>query len=466
MMPPILSGLLVSSLAYLLTSNDRIVHLNHAGASPSPPKVLERVQAHYRLEQEMGGYVAGAIVADEVASVYSSVAALVQADSVDEIALVESATVAWTRLFYAFAQHIQDPDEDTQVQQSTTNADSKMIWISEAEYAANVVAICRWARTHSQWTVRMLPSARDAEGRSTGKVDIGRFSDVLQGRTEVNPAHIAMVCVTEIPTNSGIVNPVQEIGSLIMDYNKKQKASLSQDSLPSIWYLVDACQSVGQREVNVQRIHCHGLVATGRKYLRAPRGTGFLYCAQHVANRIWPSHIDHASTPIKAVPTAISDINALTERVEDLLDFAPRPGAKRFEFWESNIASKLGLGQAVRIAQEEGLPRITATIHELAGDLYQKLSLINGVRLHHPSECGIVTFWLENVDSAVVKNRLWEMDAEGTRVEVSVVPATSTPLDSGQSGVPDMIRASLSYTNSAADILLLCSRLSSINELF
>jgi cysteine desulfurase/selenocysteine lyase len=464
MMPPTFLGLLVSSLASLLTSNDRIVHLNHAGASPSPPAVLERVQAHYRLEQEIGGYTAGAVVADELASVYSSVAALVQATSVDEIALVESATVASTRLFYAFAQHIQD-QADTQAQQSTTaDADPKIIWISEAEYAANVVAICRWARTHPQWTVRMLPSARDADGRSTGKVDIGQISDILQGRTEVNPAHIAMVCVTEIPTNSGIVNPVQEIGSLIADYN--EKASLSPDSFPSIWYLVDACQSVGQRDVNVQRIQCHGLVTTGRKYLRAPRGTGFLYCAKHIADRIWPSHIDHAAAPIKAVPKAMSDTNLLTERVEDLLDFEPRPGAKRFEFWESNIASKLGLGQAVRIAQEERLPRIAATIQELAGDLYQKLSLIDGVRLHHPPECGIVTFWLENVDSAVVKDRLWERCADGTRVEVSVVPATSTPLDSAQSGVPDMIRASLSYTNSAADILLLCSRLSSINKLF
>jgi cysteine desulfurase/selenocysteine lyase len=120
----------------------------------------------------------------------------------------------------------------------------------------------------------------------------------------------------------------------------------------------------------------------------------------------------------------------------------------------------------VRIAQEEGLPRIAATIHELAVDLYQNLSLIKGVRIHHPPECGIVTFWLENVDSAVVKKRLWERGAEGIRVEVSVVPATSTPLDSAQSGVPDMIRASLSYTNSEADIMLLCARLSSIDDLF
>lgn len=175
MMPLTFFGFLVSSVTYLPTSNDRIVHLNHAGASPSPPKVLERVQTHYRLEQEMGGYAAGAVVADELTMVYSSVAALVRAASIDEIALVESATVAWTRLFYAFAQHIQDQD----MQQEFTDADVKMIWISEAEYAANVVAICRWARTHPQWTVRMLPSVEDADGRSTGKVDVAQISDIL-----------------------------------------------------------------------------------------------------------------------------------------------------------------------------------------------------------------------------------------------------------------------------------------------
>jgi selenocysteine lyase/cysteine desulfurase len=409
----------------------------------------------------MGGYAAGAIVADELASVYSSVATLVQAPSVDDIALVESATVAWTRLFYAFAQHIEDHDT-----QQRATADPKIIWISEAEYAANVVAICRWARTHAQWTVRMLPSARDTDGRSTGKVDMERMRDILQGRTLVEPGHIAMVCVTHIPTNSGIVNPVQEIGRLIADYNDKQKASSSQGCLPSIWYLVDACQSVGQMEVNVQRIRCHGLVATGRKYLRSPRGTGFLFCAQHVSDRIWPSHIDHAAAPIKAVPRAMSIADVLTEPVEDLFDFAPRPGAKRFEFWESNLANKLGLGQAVLVAREEGLSRIAATIQVLADDLYQRLSEMEGVRLHHSPECGIVTFWLESFDSKLAKDRLWEIGADGTRIEVSVVPATSTPLDSAQSSVPDMIRASLSYTNSAADIHMLCSRLSSIMELY
>jgi len=431
-------------------STDRIVQLNHAGASPSPISVSKRVQEHALFEQAVGGYAAQNEVANELLTVYESVATLVQAkDPTNEIALVESATVAWTRLFYAFCQHLLGT-------MTTTREKQAVIWISEAEYAANVVAACHWARTHPGWTVRILPSTKDSvTGKSNSKVDVVRFAEILDGPLA---DQAALVCVTHIPTNSGIVNPVEEIGSLVAKHNEKHQSSRL-DGMPSIWYLVDACQSVGQREINVQQIQCHGLVATGRKYLRAPRGTGFLYCPQHVANKIWPSHVDHYGVPIQTVPSPIGDED---DAVEDFLEFSPRPGARRFEFWESNIGNKLGLGQAVRVALEENVSRIAASIQILAVELDQRLSEMKGVRLYREPECGLVTFWVEGIDSGWIKNQLWERDEDGTRVEVSVVPATSTPLDSAQSGATDLLRASISYTNSIGDIVLLCSRLSSI----
>jgi len=274
--------LLASTLLLSMTEH-RIVHLNHAGASPSPDSVLKAVMEHIQLEQVQGGYSAAEMASEALQAVYKNTAKLVSAAFIDEIALVESATVAWTRLFYAFAAY------------QSERPGQKVILLSEAEYAANVVAACRWAQTHEGWTVLTISSQLDDCGKSTGKVDLTAFRNILAGTYctykdgILNPASIAIVCITHVPTNSGIVNPVKDIGEQLADYNT---AHSNGSDVPPILYLVDACQSVGQLPIDVNEIQCHGLVATGRKYLRGPRGTGFLYINKRIVNQIWPHHVD------------------------------------------------------------------------------------------------------------------------------------------------------------------------------
>lgn len=213
---------------------NEICQLNHAGASPSSQTVIDRVVEHMELEEAIGGYAAAQEASRELAQVYSKAASLINAKD-NEIALVESATVAWTRAFYAMVEK----------QMKTKRGNANVIIISEAEYAANVVAASQWARDRN-WTLLTIPSSLSPKGESTGMVDLRTLDKILSGNyvykdhaelsITLNPSRIAMVCITHIPTNSGIVNPIEEIGEKISRYNNERT------SWPSILYLVDACQ--------------------------------------------------------------------------------------------------------------------------------------------------------------------------------------------------------------------------------
>jgi selenocysteine lyase/cysteine desulfurase len=429
-------------------------------------------------------------VHDELAGVYDKVASLLGCRA-SEVALVDSATTAWTRLFFAFARYLEIRREEPL---RRGGRKERVIYVSQVEYAANLVAACQFVKDRSRrgsaagragevggggegpWTVKVLPSRG-----STGKVDPGALERILTGRdASADPASVAIVCVTHVPTNSGLVNPVEEVGRIIERYNLRHRSSsLSEASAPSsggpppVLYLVDACQSVGQLPVSVRECACHGLVGTGRKWLRGPRGTGFLYCAQSLLvgsgvggdGELWPDPADHFGAPVERVPAPLPAGSS----VEGMLELKVREGARRFEFWESSVANRLGLGVAVQAALCEGLDSIRERILERATYLHRELSTIPRVRTLYPPECGIVSFWVEgdhgDRDEASrrsdrLRDRLWERG-----FEVVVSPATSTPLDSSVTGAPDAVRVSTSYTNTTKEIDAFLSGLRSLLEL-
>jgi selenocysteine lyase/cysteine desulfurase len=363
----------------------QVLHFNNAGAALMPAPVLQAQLRHLQLEAETGGYEAAAAADDRIEAVYDSIARLVNADRA-EIALVENATVAWDMAFY-----------------SVSFAKGDRILTAEAEYASNYIAFLQVAR-RSGAVVDVVPSDE------AGELDVEALERMVDRR-------VKLIAITHVPTNGGLVNPAAAIGRIARAH--------------SILYLLDACQSVGQMPIDVAAIGCDMLSTTGRKYLRGPRATGFLYVRRAVLDRLEPPFLD---------------LQAATWVARDRYEM--RPDARRFENWERNVAGQLGLGAAVDYALGWGLDDIAARIEPLAADVRRRLADIPGVSVRDRGRrpCGIVTFTVE-------RNPAPEIVAVLRQQRINCHKSQgSTPLDPRTCRVPDLVRASVHYYNTEEEV--------------
>jgi selenocysteine lyase/cysteine desulfurase len=356
---------------------------------------LESVTSHLELEATIGGYAAAAAAGEKIEHTYDALARLVGADR-DEIAVVENATRAWDMAFYALPFEPGD-----------------RILTARAEYASNAIAFLQVARRHGV-NVETVP---DDE---SGQLSVAALREMVDER-------VKLIAVTHVPTQGGLVNPAPEIGEVASEFG--------------ITYLLDACQSVGQMPVDVAAIGCDLLTATGRKYLRGPRGTGFLYCARSMLERLEPPFLDlHAAT--WTAPDA----------------YEVRGDARRFENWETYYAGKIGLGVAVSAALDLGLDVIEERVTGLAESLRQRLHSLPGVLVHDTGRrrCGIVTFTVDGHDPHRIAD-----DLRGQGINVSVSVADYARWDLEPRGLPAVVRASVHYYNTDDELDRMCDALPS-----
>ena len=368
-------------------ATERILHFNNAGAALMPTPVLAAQFRHLQLEADIGGYEAAASANDQIEVIYDSIAQLLNADRT-EIALVENATVAWDMAFY-----------------SVGFAPGDRILATEAEYASNHIAFLQVAR-RSGAIIEIVPS--DA----AGELDVDALERMIDRRTK-------LIAITHVPTNGGLVNPAASVGRIARAHG--------------ILFLLDACQSVGHMPIDVAAIGCDMLSATGRKYLRGPRGTGFLYVRRGVLDQLEPPFLD---------------LQAVTWVAHDRYEM--RPDARRFENWERTVAAQLGLGAAVDYARSVGvLADIAARVDTLAAELRRRLADIPGVSVRDRGRrlCGIVTFTVEgkpprDIVAALGRQRI-NCHASGPSSPLLVPPARQ---------LPAVVRASVHYYNTEQEI--------------
>jgi selenocysteine lyase/cysteine desulfurase len=229
---------------------------------------------------------------------------------------------------------------------------------------------------------------------------------------------VKLVSLVHVPTHSGLVNPAAAVGALTR--------------AAGVPLLLDACQSVGQMPVDVAAIGCDILAGTGRKFLRGPRGTGFLYVRRELIERLEPPFLDlHAAEWLAGGGYRI------------------RPDARRFENWETNYATKIGLGVAADYALALGLEPIRERVHGLASSLRERLAALPGVAVQDlgRERCGIVTF---SVEGRAAEHVAAALRAE--RINTSVSPGSYSRLDFERRGLSDLVRASAHYYNTGAEV--------------
>jgi selenocysteine lyase/cysteine desulfurase len=366
---------------------EAVLHLNHAGCSLAPRVVLDAQIEWLRSEAAVGGYELAEQRAGERDATYAEVAALIGA-SPDEIALVENATFAWHQAFWALGLRPGD-----------------RILTGNAEYATGWISFLQ-AERRLGVRIEVVP---DDEHGQTSVEALARLLDDGRGP-------VGLVALTHVPTNGGLVNPAEAVGRLTR--------------AAGVPYLLDACQSVGQMPVDVDAIGCDLLAATGRKFLRAPRGTGFLYARRALLDRTDPASLEPAYLDLDGAEVVAPD------------RYEMRSDARRFENWESNLAAGAGLRAAVAYARGWGLDAIARRVTAVAAGLRGRLSEVPGVVVHDRGErrSGIVTFTKEGLGADEIRRVLARQ-----AINVSVSLPSSTPLDAGRRGLPPLVRASVHY---------------------
>jgi len=362
------------------------IHLNNAGAALMSQRTLDAMTGQLCREAEIGGYEAADEARNAISATYEGLAELIGGRS-EEIALFDNATHAWNAAFYSIPLRPGD-----------------QILTGRAEYGSNVLAYWQAARRAGAEVV-VVPNDEH------GELDLAALERLAGERTR-------LIGVSHVPTSGGLVQPAVAIGQIA-----RACGAL---------YLLDATQSVGQFPVDVDEIGCDLLTGTGRKFLRGPRGTGFLWVREAVLDRLDPF--------VAEIGSAAWDGQR---------SFTWQPGARRFATWEHSYVNVLGLGAAVRQALDLGLDAIGRRAAGLGARLRDQLAGLPGVTTYDLGRvcCAIVTAKISGVTAEQAAEAL-----TSAGINVSTTEPRYNPLDTEDRGVHPLIRFSPHYYNTEEEI--------------
>jgi cysteine desulfurase/selenocysteine lyase len=376
------------------------IFLNSAGSSLMPQQVTDAMMDYLRQEEQLGGYLTEELRSVDIAAFYKETARLLNCHE-KCIAIAYNATDAYAKALGSIPFQAGD-----------------YILTSNDDYVSNQIAFISLQKRYGIQVLR-------ADNLLNGDLDLEHFETILK------QYHPVLVALTHIPTNSGLIQDAGAVGKLCQAYDA--------------WYLLDACQSVGQIPVDVQSIGCDFLTATGRKFLRGPRGTGLLYVSETVL--------------AAGLEPLIPDMHGA--RWTDVDQYQADPDAKRFELLDVSYASLMGLTAAIRYANTIGMENIYTYNQQLSRQFRAKLGNIPGIRLMDMgSNLGnIITLHWEGQQLDAIKSHL-----NAHQVIYSVSEKRNALIDMEKKGVDWVIRFSPHYFNTAEEIDQACMIVAAIGQ--
>ena len=375
-----------------------IIHFNNAGCSLPVKESIDIITEYLQLEATLGGYEVKNKYEHIINEFYTEAARLINAAD-DEIAIVANASDGINKMLFSIPWETGD-----------------VLLTTEVEYGNCYLNYLK-LKEEKGIEIKIVPSDDD------GNILLEKMEDMISPK-------VKLIAVTHIPTNSGLIMPAEEIGKIANKHN--------------ILYLLDACQSVGHIPVDVKKIQCDFLSTTSRKYLRGPRGIGFIYVRKEVLKKLKPTTLDMVTAHWKDADNYNLDCNI-----------------KIFEQWEKSYALVLGFSKALSYLNNLGVENTWKRIQHLSAYLRSELEKIGGIEVTDigKNQCGIVTFLVAGIDSKDLVNALLQ---HGINLSASL--RFSSVLDMDKRGLEGVSRASIHYYNTEDEIDILVDKVEQIFE--
>lgn len=360
----------------------KYINFNNAGSSRPYSEVNKEIRDFLKVEYFMGGYYAVEKYKKKLEKFYYNLSKLINC-KVAEISFLSSTTQAWNLFF-----------------NSIQISKKENIVIFENEYGSNLIYYKK-----QKLNVRIVKINED------GKICLKDLLKKINKNTKIiSLCHIASQCGDKIEA-AKIFNFVRNLN-------------------PDIICVLDACQSIGQIKVDVKEINCDVLVGSGRKYLRGPRGTGFIYINEKIREKVKPMILDLKNT----------------ECYQEIIKIKK---ANIFENFEYSPALQIGLGKAIERINSSGINQIELQIRQKSQYLRKKLDYFSKITFfeNFNTLTGINTLKIEGLSSLRIYNYLLSK-----RILTSISTSATSLLYFNKKKIKDVLRISIHHYNSLYQI--------------